>query len=153
MNQKTACTLGNFCPCPCPPYASCSRISRLVQSGRSGSNDCLSGSGRSLALDWISVAGMLLSQRRRSPAAFPHSKAVSGFWRGVCRISILITTEVSMPPTPQPRFEDLEKDFHRLYREFFDHAEKKRRWSLRGDIPWDDVNRSLDPAIADVVES
>src|SRR5438094_5380979 len=56
-----------------------------------------------------------------------------------------------MPPSPQ--FEDLEKDFYRLYRDFFDHAEKKRRWSLRGDIPWDDVNRSLDPAIADVVES
>lgn len=41
----------------------------------------------------------------------------------------------------------------RLYREFFDRAEKKRRWSLTDDIPWDQCNRTLDPAIADVVES
>jgi acyl-[acyl-carrier-protein] desaturase len=40
-----------------------------------------------------------------------------------------------------------------LYREFFDRAEKKRRWSLRDDIPWDQVNRAMDPAVADVVES
>jgi acyl-[acyl-carrier-protein] desaturase len=46
-----------------------------------------------------------------------------------------------------------EADFYRLYRQFFDLAEKKRRWSLRDDIPWDQVNRSMDPAIADVVES
>jgi acyl-[acyl-carrier-protein] desaturase len=42
---------------------------------------------------------------------------------------------------------------YRLYREFFDRAEKKRRWSLTDDIPWDQCNRALDPAIADVVES
>lgn len=42
---------------------------------------------------------------------------------------------------------------YRLYREFFDRAEKKRRWRLRDDIPWEQCNRSLDPAIADVVES
>jgi acyl-[acyl-carrier protein] desaturase len=40
-----------------------------------------------------------------------------------------------------------------LYREFFDHAERKRRWSLTDDIPWDQVNPSMDPAIADVVAS
>ena len=47
----------------------------------------------------------------------------------------------------------LEAGLYRLYREFFDRAEKKRRWSLRGDIPWGRCSRSLDPAVADVVES
>jgi acyl-[acyl-carrier-protein] desaturase len=47
----------------------------------------------------------------------------------------------------------LEAAFYRLYREFFDLAEKKRRWTLQGDIPWDQCSRSLNPAIADVVES
>ena len=47
----------------------------------------------------------------------------------------------------------LEAGLYRLYREFFDLAEKKRRWSLRDDIPWDQVNRAMDPAVADVVES
>jgi acyl-[acyl-carrier-protein] desaturase len=47
----------------------------------------------------------------------------------------------------------LEAELYRLYRGFFDNAEKKRRWSLRYDIPWDQCNPALDPAIADVVES
>jgi Fatty acid desaturase len=42
---------------------------------------------------------------------------------------------------------------YRLYRDFFAKAERKRRWSLEDDIPWDQVNRSLKPAVADVVES
>lgn len=48
---------------------------------------------------------------------------------------------------------ELELTLWRLYRDFFDKAEKKRRWSLRDDIPWDQCNRHLDPVIADVVES
>src|SRR5207249_246918 len=48
---------------------------------------------------------------------------------------------------------DLEKGFYQLYRDFFDKAEKKRRWSLRDDIPWNDVNPGLNPVLADVVES
>jgi acyl-[acyl-carrier-protein] desaturase len=48
---------------------------------------------------------------------------------------------------------DLEAALYRLYRQFFDRAEKKRRWSLRDDIPWQQCNPALDPAIADVVES
>src|SRR5262249_27476699 len=32
-------------------------------------------------------------------------------------------------------------------------AERKRRWSLRDDIPWHQCNPALDPAVADVVES
>lgn len=40
-----------------------------------------------------------------------------------------------------------------LYREFFDLAEKRRRWSVGKDIPWDQCNKNLNPAVADVVES
>jgi acyl-[acyl-carrier-protein] desaturase len=47
----------------------------------------------------------------------------------------------------------LEEAYYRLFREFFDKAEKKRRWSLHDDIPWDQVNRDLNPAIADVLET
>ena len=42
---------------------------------------------------------------------------------------------------------------YRLYRDFFRRAERKRRWSVDDDIPWKQVNRRMDPAIADVVES
>jgi acyl-[acyl-carrier-protein] desaturase len=47
----------------------------------------------------------------------------------------------------------LEEAYYRLYREFFAQAERKRRWSLENDIPWHQVNRSMPPAIANVVES
>jgi acyl-[acyl-carrier-protein] desaturase len=53
----------------------------------------------------------------------------------------------------QPDNPMLRRRFNQLYRQFFDRAEKKRRWSLTDDIPWDQVNRSLPPAVADVVES
>jgi acyl-[acyl-carrier-protein] desaturase len=58
---------------------------------------------------------------------------------------------ISPPPTTATP--DLETSLYRLYRQCFDRAEKKRRWSLRGDIPWEECNPSLDPAVADVVES
>jgi acyl-[acyl-carrier-protein] desaturase len=48
---------------------------------------------------------------------------------------------------------ELEAAFWRLYRDFFDKAEKKRRWSVREDIPWDQCNPQLRPVVADVVES
>src|ERR1700689_1133479 len=51
------------------------------------------------------------------------------------------------------RCEELEGAFWRLFRDFFDMAEKKRRWRIRDDIPWDQCNRNLNPAIAHVVES
>lgn len=47
----------------------------------------------------------------------------------------------------------LEEAYYRLFREFFDKAERKRRWSIRDDIPWDQVNRALNPAIGDVLET
>ena len=42
---------------------------------------------------------------------------------------------------------------YRLYRDFLDLAERKRRWSLRDDIPWDKCCRTPNPAVADVIES
>ena len=47
----------------------------------------------------------------------------------------------------------LEPALWQLYRHFFDQAERKRRWSIERDIPWNECNRSLDPVLADVVES
>lgn len=46
-----------------------------------------------------------------------------------------------------------DKEIYQVFREFFDLAEKKRRWSLEHDIPWEQCNKSLNPAIADLVES
>ncbi len=48
---------------------------------------------------------------------------------------------------------ELEASLWRLYRDFFNQAERKRRWNLEKDIPWDQCNKSIDPIIADVVES
>jgi acyl-[acyl-carrier-protein] desaturase len=47
----------------------------------------------------------------------------------------------------------LEKAYYRMYREFLDQAEKRRRWNVREDIPWDKVNKNMDPAVALIVES
>jgi len=54
------------------------------------------------------------------------------------------------PPLVYP---ELEGRLWTMYRDFFDAAEKKRRWRIREDIPWNECNPNLDPAIADVVES
>jgi acyl-[acyl-carrier-protein] desaturase len=58
-----------------------------------------------------------------------------------------------MPDSPHVIAAELEPAMWRLYRDFFDQAEKRRRWSLRDDIPWDQCNLRLDPAIGDIVES
>ncbi len=47
----------------------------------------------------------------------------------------------------------LEKEIWKIYQEFFDLAERRRRWSLRDDIPWNQCNPATDPAIASIVES
>ncbi|HTU17219.1 MAG TPA: acyl-ACP desaturase [Gemmataceae bacterium] len=57
-------------------------------------------------------------------------------------------TDYARPDEPA-----LESALWRLYRRFFDQAERRRRWSIERDIPWDECNRNLDPVIADVVES
>jgi acyl-[acyl-carrier-protein] desaturase len=47
---------------------------------------------------------------------------------------------------------ELEASLWRLYRDFFEQAERKRRWSLP-ELDCTPCNNNLDPAIADVVES
>jgi acyl-[acyl-carrier-protein] desaturase len=42
---------------------------------------------------------------------------------------------------------------YRAYRDYFDKAERKRRWNVREDIPWDQCNPGIDPEIADVVQT
>ncbi|MBY0589247.1 acyl-ACP desaturase [bacterium] len=49
--------------------------------------------------------------------------------------------------------EALEIGLWKLYRRFFNQAERRRRWNLEADIPWSQCRRDLNPAIADVVES
>ena len=44
-------------------------------------------------------------------------------------------------------------DIARHFRDYFDLAERKRRWSIRDDVPWDQCNGSLNPAVADIVET
>ena len=52
------------------------------------------------------------------------------------------------PDDPQTRAK-----IWRAYRDYFDVAERKRRWNVRDDIPWDRCDPGLDPAVADVVET
>ena len=58
-----------------------------------------------------------------------------------------------MASTSGPESPEVLARIYRLFREYFDKAEKKRRWSLKDDIPWHTVNPHLDPAIADIVET
>lgn len=58
---------------------------------------------------------------------------------------------MDVPLQPEPP--EVLAALYRTFREYFDLAEKKRRWSIKEDIPWDRCNRSLPPAIADVVET
>ncbi len=61
---------------------------------------------------------------------------------------------MSEPTPPDPiTCPELEGALWRLYRDFFDQAERRRRWNIREDIPWDQVNPKLNPAVADVIES
>lgn len=53
----------------------------------------------------------------------------------------------------QPDSDVLRTQFGRLYRDFFDQAERRRRWNVSDDIPWSQVNPHMDPEVADVVES
>ena len=58
-----------------------------------------------------------------------------------------------MADSPSRAESELEPALWRLYRHFFDQAERRRRWSIEKDIPWTQCNTNLDPVIADVVES
>ena len=60
---------------------------------------------------------------------------------------------IGMSSAYQPESPEVLTKISRLFRDFFDHAEKKRRWNLRDDVPWGQCNRSLNPAIADMMET
>ena len=62
------------------------------------------------------------------------------------RIGTMHTPAPTLPPA-------LERQMWQLFRDFFDLAERKRRWRVADDIPWDQCNPSLKPVIADVVET
>ena len=55
----------------------------------------------------------------------------------------------------EPKADDpaLAAQLYRLFREYFKLAEKKRRWSIDEDIPWDQCNPRLKGVVADVVET
>jgi len=56
----------------------------------------------------------------------------------------------SYPATESP---EVRSRIYRAYRDYFDKAERKRRWNVREDIPWDQCNPGIDPAVADVVQT
>jgi acyl-[acyl-carrier-protein] desaturase len=58
---------------------------------------------------------------------------------------------MDVPLAPEPP--EILDALYRHFRDYFDLAERKRRWSIRDDVPWDQCNRSLNPAIADIVET
>ena len=58
-----------------------------------------------------------------------------------------------MPTPTTPEDPRTQAKIWQVYRDYFDLAEKKRRWNLRDDIPWDQCNPNTSKAIADVLES
>ena len=69
--------------------------------------------------------------------------------------AVPVTIDNYTAPTEVTFFEDraTRNKLYRMYRDYFDMAEKKRRWSVRNDIPWDKCNPNLDPAIADIMQT
>jgi acyl-[acyl-carrier-protein] desaturase len=55
-------------------------------------------------------------------------------------------------PEP-PDHPDTRRKIYAAYRANFDMAERKRRWNVREDIPWDQCNPGIDPVVADVVQT
>ncbi len=58
-----------------------------------------------------------------------------------------------MPQFETPDRPETRARIYSAYRAYFDVAEKKRRWNVREDIPWNQCNSAIDPAIADVVQT
>jgi acyl-[acyl-carrier-protein] desaturase len=58
---------------------------------------------------------------------------------------------MDVPLKPEPP--EVLSAIYRVFRDYFDLAEKRRRWNIKDDIPWNQCNRSLNPALADVVET
>lgn len=70
----------------------------------------------------------------------------------------------SIIPFPERNREDIEaaviilppeyeQKLWKQFRDFFNMAERRRRWNIVDDIPWDQCNRSLKPVVADIVET
>ena len=66
--------------------------------------------------------------------------------------SMLPAAPPDYPPL-KPESTEVLRKIYQLFRDYFDMAERKRRWNIRNDIPWDQCNPKLDPAIADVLET
>lgn len=58
-----------------------------------------------------------------------------------------------MDVQPRPETPEVLQATYRLFRDYFDMAERRRRWSIKDDIPWQQCNRSLPPHLSDVVET
>ncbi|MBA4191223.1 MAG: hypothetical protein C0467_24850 [Planctomycetaceae bacterium] len=58
---------------------------------------------------------------------------------------------MALPLTPEDP--QVQAKIWNVFRDYFDLAEKKRRWNINDDIPWEKCNPGLDPAIADVVQT
>lgn len=58
-----------------------------------------------------------------------------------------------MVPEPKPESPEVLAQFYGMFRDYFDRAEKKRRWSLRDDIPWDQCNPNVSNVVADLIET
>jgi acyl-[acyl-carrier-protein] desaturase len=54
------------------------------------------------------------------------------------------------PPLDSP---ETRAKLYAAFRSYFEMAERKRRWNVTNDIPWDQCNPNLDPEIADVVKT
>jgi acyl-[acyl-carrier-protein] desaturase len=58
---------------------------------------------------------------------------------------------MDVPLQPEPP--EIHSAIGRLFRDYFDLAERRRRWNINDDVPWNQCNRSLNPAVADVVQT
>ena len=53
-----------------------------------------------------------------------------------------------MEAQPRPESPEVVEAIYEVFRDYFDLAEKKRRWSLREDVPWRDELVSAVPEIS-----
>jgi acyl-[acyl-carrier-protein] desaturase len=61
--------------------------------------------------------------------------------------------KIAMTVPIQSECPEMYREIYTLYRDYFDRAERKRRWRLKEDIPWQLANQSIPVAVADVVET
>jgi len=47
----------------------------------------------------------------------------------------------------------LENAFYDLYLKYFHKAEGNRRWNLLDDIPWNEIGKTPDPSVTQVMQS